>query len=852
MLAHLFASMRWLYFVAVSVSFASTLQQQHHNEVYATAANSPCGLEMIWPPPDAVVLMATDSRHVEVYLKLWGNCTEFLHAVTPTRSHLHFAFLAGDPAETRLNPLSVFERAVATPFNLNLNKPCAAAMSSPLISYAVSKGSDCSDSAHCNLTFDTFGRHDKEFSMWFISLVYPTQMLNSPPHHIHNPEDVRFTFEFHLLSNLSTPPANVAVPPLATLNFTSLGRPSSHFYPAAARYSTLPGFLCLSACGKVCTPRTQSMRNYGEHSLRTMHSPVCTPITQAPNWTLAGPSFTLSYGAGTEQSSPEHKQSVQLNTCAADMSCSVEVAVVCIGDASGNEIGIMGSGRHRLLSVIASVMTESVGFILLKTHRARINQSHAVQMLSKYDLISSYAFIAFRHRQFHSLEGRDASEASFPLPTADFGSIDEGILLSRAAAVMMLNAASDEIALLHNETVPAACSEFLVFSDAWLCWCADSLDIPALDVRFGASAGLDVVTSGHGNCTATSPLYGKLVQLYEQQRLSAAGTVSPPFTESTTLGFRYFMQTLAFHLVSGPRILHILDDDDRGYSLFWDACCGQLLLSYMLLGESPPVSVGLHPLLHRSRSALAAAPNRSAFVAVLRDAVVAGDVQGRDILNSSMHAARRRTRMSVSAAWVLGCSVQTFDLANDDLLRGRSGTSSRDDVDPLQLHIITPAVMLSKLSKPVSRRLYLATHADWSSVFGYNPVFSKDASLAFAAPEFDIQDWHLLCMLAVSSKSSAVPASDLHSREYLACNSFASAVWQRTYAAGMPRCFDLPPRVAGDVPYMGSARVDADHLSNCQTLGDEGRDVNDDPWMLRELASAVQALLLERWDTLQV
>ena len=49
-----------------------------------------------------------------------------------------------------------------------------------------------------------------------------------------------------------------------------------------------------------------------------------------------------------------------------------------------------------------------------------------------------------------------------------------------------------------------------------------------------------------------------------------------------------------------------------------------------------------------------------------------------------------------------------------------------------------------------------------------------------------------------------------------------------------------------------AARVDADHLSNCQTLGDEGRDVNDDPWMLRELASAVQALLLERWDTLQV
>jgi hypothetical protein len=221
-----------------------------------------------------------------------------------------------------------------------------------------------------------------------------------------------------------------------------------------------------------------------------------------------------------------------------------------------------------------------------------------------------------------------------------------------------------------------------------------------------------------------------------------------------------------------------------------------------------------------------------------------------------MHVVRRLMRTSVAAVRVLGCSVQSsdsFHLVEGDLLRGTAGSSGHD-TEPLQLNVITPAVMLSRFSQHVSRQLYLATHADWSSVFGYNPLFSKDASLAFAAPDFGVQDWHLLCMLAVSSmKGGAAPAViDVHSREHLACNAFASAVWQRTYAAGMPRCFDLPPRVAGEVRYTGSARVYSQYLSHCDAAGDEGHEVNDDPWMLRQLAGAVQAMLLERWDTLQV
>ena len=60
-----------------------------------------------------------------------------------------------------------------------------------------------------------------------------------------------------------------------------------------------------------------------------------------------------------------------------------------------------------------------------------------------------------------------------------------------------------------------------------------------------------------------------------------------------------------------------------------------------------------------------------------------------------MHAVRRRLSNSVSAARVLGCSVQTSDRAivsDGDLLHGNIG-SSASAVETLQLHIITPAAM---------------------------------------------------------------------------------------------------------------------------------------------------------------
>ena len=198
------------------------------------------------------------------------------------------------------------------------------------------------------------------------------------------------------------------------------------------------------------------------------------------------------------------------------------------------------------------------------------------------------------------------------------------------------------------------------------------------------------------------------------------------------------------------------------------SCCHHLLTDHILHADSLVLHDDVHPLLQHTRSALASAPNRDAFVAVLRAAVVSSSIEGRDRVNSSMHAVRRRLRLSVSAARVLGCGVLTsgsFHTSDDDMLHGSASPSANGD-EPLQLHVIAPAVMLSKFYKPISRRLYLATHEDWSSVFGHNPLFSRDASLAFAAPDFGVRDWHMLCMLAVTSmKIIDAPALDPRSRE---------------------------------------------------------------------------------------
>jgi hypothetical protein len=156
----------------------------------------------------------------------------------------------------------------------------------------------------------------------------------------------------------------------------------------------------------------------------------------------------------------------------------------------------------------------------------------------------------------------------------------------------MLSAANDEDALRHKEIIPAECSEFLIFSDAWLCWCASSLGIPSLNIRFSPNAAKS--TAASGECIATSPLYAKLEQLHKQQRLMEPSPLSLPFTGKTTLGFQYFMKTLAWHRVAGPPILRIPDDEKQGSSFLWDECCNHLPIDHL---TTPPDSylAAFHP-----------------------------------------------------------------------------------------------------------------------------------------------------------------------------------------------------------------------------------------------------------------
>ncbi len=773
----------------------------------------PCGMELIWPPSDAVILIAPDSHYIMIYVKLSGNCAEFLgpQSSTGPRFDLGYRVLYHNiDGRDSVDESMSFSLKPSQAFLLKEDK-------TPVHSRLMRSPS--------------LGEPNEESDVWAFDLVYSFRNFQG----VHEPERLFAELSIYPITDPSLSQLS------AVLRFSTLGFSSTQFSRIALRYNTIAGYMC-----------SESLSPYN------LESPICTPVAAAADWTLAGPSFTLhGYDAGSTQKSQSLHHPVvnftRLCMKAVPIECRDEIAFVSIGGSSlgyGHEIGVVGPGRHRLLSVVAAVLTDSVGFIFLKTNRVHMKQSRIVSLIRKFDLSSSYPFVAFRHRRLgpiqSAFEEQGSPETFISLPTAEFGSIDDGILLSRAAAELMLTVSNLEAARQQNETLPAACSEFLIFSDAWLCWCASSIGIPAINMQFRAD---DLVegTSNRGECAVASSLYGKLAQMYELQRLSLLNTVSLPFTERTTLGFRCFMQTLAFHLAAGPHILHIPDDEDRGDSLFWDDCAGQLLINHML-PELQPEHTGLHPLLQDMWGALAAAPNRSSFIATLRTAFVADAMHGRASVNASMHATRRRIRMSVSAARVLGCSSYDIDalrVAHGDLFHGSSGFSASK---PLELNIILPAVMLSKYSRPVSRRLYLSTHSNWSSVFGYNPAFSKDASMALAAPEFSIQDWYAVCTLAVSSITDGEPAFDAQSRADLACGTFASAVWQRVYAAGMPRCVDLPS------DGMNDARngVYANCLLQNQVAGREKGEVNDDPWMLRQLAEAVRALLQDRWDFQQV
>jgi hypothetical protein len=792
---------------------------------------------------------------------------------------LHFALVVYEhPATVHRTEKIKLEHSIATPLDQDDIPVHHRMMKSPLLV-----------KQHKDSPWSTSG-HDptKEFSVWSLSLTYPSSVRNVDD--FHNLDSDALMIEFHTVTNLSTPLPSLPSPRNSTLRFRYVGKASSHFYLVNSRYTrsvsvalhahkfhslaavfpdmsvsaravcSLSPFMLSTIrngsvnAGTMCLQHTETSRNMHQHSLYPTHSPVCVPNTKAVNWTIAGPEFQLLLSDGSIITPPS---SVLVHHIHCD-NCVSSIVTVTFGRGESSarysppqrEVVVTGPGRHRVLSVISALLRDSsIGFLLLKSYRASINVSDLIDNINNYDLLSNTPFIAFRKRRIRRQDmdhGPAGQDDWTPLPDYDFGSFHDGILLSRAAAILMLQAAIEESSLDRNDTLPAACSEHLIFSDAWLCWCAADLEIPALDMQFTAAP---FHTS---DCSSESPLYRKLVHLYEQQRISDAPPLSPQFTERTTLGFQYFMQTVAFHPVSGPHILSLPDNEDEGDSFLWDACSSGVLVHHMRSHPSLPVNTALHPVIQRIWDSLSTAPNRSAFVSTLRDAITSAALDGLASVNSSLPAVRRRLRLSVSATRVLGCSVQQAAAAlhSEDLLLGSS--DSGDGVEEqLRMSVVTPAVLLLKHGRPVSKRFYLATQNDWSLAFGYNPLFTKDASKSYTAPNFSLQDWHLICMLAVSSIQGRIsPEFDGHSREYYACSAFASAVAQRSYSASMPRCFDLPPQSAGFMRYGGWSQAHAEYLKRCLSLSN--LHVNDDPWMLRELASSVRELLFERWDLLQV
>ena len=115
-----------LYLVALSIGLAAAKQEQLQRE--SAYLHTACSIELIWPPSDGFVLIATDSRSVTVYFKSWGNCSQFLHPAP----RFHVAVVLDDYQAHRQSPLLKFELVPATPLDADITPVHYRLMRSPL------------------------------------------------------------------------------------------------------------------------------------------------------------------------------------------------------------------------------------------------------------------------------------------------------------------------------------------------------------------------------------------------------------------------------------------------------------------------------------------------------------------------------------------------------------------------------------------------------------------------------------------------------------------------------------------------------------------------------------------------
>jgi hypothetical protein len=213
-----------LFIVLVTSQQQASQQQQLPNENRNGAASPyrACGFELIWPPFDGIVLLATDSLSTNIYFKSWGNCSEFLHKKS-NQPRFQVDVVLYDNRVGRDSPLQKFERIDASPLIDDITPVQYRVERSPLLS------------KQQNFVYDSSGLDaTKEFSVWCFSLVYPDYMLNT--FRLDDLDDTSNVLELHLRSDITQPVVDVPKPSTA-INFRLLGQPSSHFHQISPRYN---------------------------------------------------------------------------------------------------------------------------------------------------------------------------------------------------------------------------------------------------------------------------------------------------------------------------------------------------------------------------------------------------------------------------------------------------------------------------------------------------------------------------------------------------------------------------------------------------------------------------------------
>lgn len=124
----------WLFCLATASFGLGVAQPQEHSTANATGAQSACGVELIWPPSDSIILCATDSRETQIYFKLVGDdCSAFMRTspTAPARQGPLLGILFQN-TETFRNSAS-FQQIVADPLDTDPTPVRIRLMRSPLL-----------------------------------------------------------------------------------------------------------------------------------------------------------------------------------------------------------------------------------------------------------------------------------------------------------------------------------------------------------------------------------------------------------------------------------------------------------------------------------------------------------------------------------------------------------------------------------------------------------------------------------------------------------------------------------------------------------------------------------------------